>query len=489
MVGEQLAREPALAALGLALDELLAKQLSLARLRDLYLLRPPIVGGEPGDVAGGLVAQPLEHRDGRAAILGVVPLDRPQVAGVARAEIALVLEHRVSASPHLGRAHEAGELLDLLEPVAFEADAHGLADRLREIDEDVTPQQLVELGLADRVEHAEPLEHADLDVPVVVDVHRRVIAQPLVDRIDHRRYERALLVLVVRPLRPVCPFATGPGKQSEHEREIAVGTPERIALEVDRQIEPRGLGNSLEPPTLLGRLHEPGGDRVARPRRRLQLGLLVQRRERPGTDVHRRAEDRVVGQRGERRDSRGLERHGLGAPDPRDVREVVAGAPLRVAVVAEPAHLAGRAGNGDRDRRHVDEALERALRAREVGVEIARPERLAATGAELDVHVLGRDLLHVPDARAVEAQLQHVRGPRLVARELRVHGLVAEFAERRRKLDPLEEVGVASPAAQLERRLVDHRCTGLHGAARARGHVRVAARLLDLRDLDSCATS
>ena len=46
--------------------------------------------------------------------------------------------------------------------------------------------------------------------------------------------------------------------------------------------------------------------------------------------------------------------------------------------------------NGDRGRRRVDEALERALRAREVRVEIARPERLAATGAELDVHVLGQ---------------------------------------------------------------------------------------------------
>ena len=63
------------------------------------------------------------------------------------------------------------------------------------------------------------------------------------------------------------------------------------------------------------------------------------------------------------------------------------------------------------------------------------------------MHVLGSGTLHVPDARAVEAQLQHVRGPRLVARELGVHRLVAEFAERRRKLDALEEVGVASPAA------------------------------------------
>ena len=195
-----------------------------------------------------------------------------------------------------------------------------------EVDEDVTPQQLVELVLADRVQHAEPLEHADLGVPVVVDVHRRVIAQAA------RGSRRSPSPRARAPASSSCAHSAGsvhssPARESSPNMndELAVGTPERIALEVDRQIEPRGLGKSLEPPALLGRLHELGWrscplDRVAA----CSSGLLVQRRERPGPMSTGVAEDRVVGQRGERRDPRGLERHGLRAPDPRDVREVVA---------------------------------------------------------------------------------------------------------------------------------------------------------------------
>ena len=43
---------------------------------------------------------------------------------------------------------------------------------------------------------------------------------------------------------------------------------------------------------------------------------------------------------------------------------------------------------------------------------------------------------------------------------------------------------MATPAAELERRLVDDGRSGLHRGARARRHVRVAARALDRDDLE-----
>ena len=156
---------------------------------------------------------------------------------VARGEVVLVLEHCVCATSDIGGAHEARQCLDLLEAVALEADAHGLADGLVEVDEDVTPQQVIELFLADRVQHAEPLEHADLGVTVVVDVHRRVFAQSCVDRVDDGGDEPALLLLVVRPFGAVVPFVSVTGEQPEHEDQLAVGAPERIALEVDGEVE------------------------------------------------------------------------------------------------------------------------------------------------------------------------------------------------------------------------------------------------------------
>jgi hypothetical protein len=52
-----------------------------------------------------------------------------------------------------------------------------------------------------------------------------------------------------------------------------------------------------------------------------------------------------------------------------------------------------------------------ALRARALLREVPSRSRGRATRGDdqLDVHLLGRDLLHSPDARAVEAQLQRAR--------------------------------------------------------------------------------
>ena len=107
-------------------------------------------------------------------------------------------------------------------------------------------------------------------------MHRRVLAQPRKDRVDHGCHEPALLLLVVSPFRAVMPFVPGAGKQAEHENQLAVGAPERITLEVDGQIEARRLGQSLEPAALLGR-QQLGRDMPVRASHLLQPGLGVQR--------------------------------------------------------------------------------------------------------------------------------------------------------------------------------------------------------------------
>ena len=63
-------------------------------------------------------------------------------------------------------------------------DAHRLADDLVEIDEDLAPQQVVELLLARGVLAHQPLQRGGLVGGVVVDVQVRPRAQPLVDEVD-----------------------------------------------------------------------------------------------------------------------------------------------------------------------------------------------------------------------------------------------------------------------------------------------------------------
>ena len=401
---------------------------------------------------------------------------------VARGEVVLVLEHRICATSDIGGAHEARQCLDLLEAIALEADAHGLPDGLVEVDEDVTPQQVIELFLADRVQHAEPLEHADFDMPVVVDVHRVVLTQSGVDRVDDRRHEPALLLLVVRPFGAVVPFVTGTGEQPEHEDQLAVRAPERISLEVDGQIEARRLGQSLEPAALLDR-QELGRDMPVRARRLLEPSLHVQRRERPGLQIDGPREDRVLRQLRQCRHSRGLERDGLRPPDLGDVVKVVPRAPLLVADGPERAPLTGLAllatvAGGASTKR----SSERCARAKYASKSRGRSDsrgrsraRCACAQARLPARPRCPRCRSTAAGRAQGAPRcarAWCRPPR--SRTAQVGSIV----------DALEEVGMASPAAELERGLVDDRHSGLHRAARARRHVGVAARALDRGNLE-----
>ena len=74
--------------------------------------------------------EPVAQRQRRAAVLVVVACDAVELGTVARLDIPLVGEHGVGARAHVGRAPEAGEPLDLLQPVRLDADAHPLAQHV-----------------------------------------------------------------------------------------------------------------------------------------------------------------------------------------------------------------------------------------------------------------------------------------------------------------------------------------------------------------------
>jgi hypothetical protein len=126
------------------------------------------------------------------------------------------------------------------------------------------------------------------------------------------------------------------------------------------------------------------------------------------------------------------------------------------------------------------------LDAAVVGRELCHPERLALARPQHDVHPLRRRALDQLDELGVEAQLQqevrlHAPG------ELRVRHLVAEIAQRRRSLDPVQKVAVPAPARAVEQHaLVDHLGARLHrrdGFSRARARALQARLALDLHHL------
>ena len=90
---------------------------------------------------------------------------------------------RVVAGAQVGVALEE-ELLDVLEPVARVRDAQSLADDVREVDEDLAPQQIVKLLDAHVVDRSEPLQRGRLVRRVVVDVQVGVLAQAFVHKVD-----------------------------------------------------------------------------------------------------------------------------------------------------------------------------------------------------------------------------------------------------------------------------------------------------------------
>jgi hypothetical protein len=95
-------------------------------------------------------------------------------------------------------------------------------------------------------------------------------------------------------------------------------------------------------------------------------------------------------------------------------------------------------------------------------------------------------ILDALDLVGVEQQLEDVVGLG-VKRELRVVHLVGEGPERRRLVDPDEEVGEADPAVVDEARLVDDLAPGAHGRLGRGGRGRAVRLGVDAHDIAAVA--
>ena len=97
-----------------------------------------------------------------------------------------------------GRAREAVQLLDLLDRVARDAGPQRLLHDAVEVDEQLPPEPVVDLGLAHRVLAHEPAERDPLVRRVVVDVQIWKTAAALLEPVDEA-LEGGLLAVAVEP--------------------------------------------------------------------------------------------------------------------------------------------------------------------------------------------------------------------------------------------------------------------------------------------------
>ena len=154
-----------------------------------------------------LQAQPLEplaQLESRDAVVLVVRLDRlldlrRQRAGVSPCDRILDRPELPRGLPEIHLARQPIERLELLDRVAVDARSQTLTNHAIEVDEDLGAQQLIELVGAGGIPSHEPLHRGRFVGRVVIDVHRRVVAATLEDRIDES-LER--LLFFVRRQRP-----------------------------------------------------------------------------------------------------------------------------------------------------------------------------------------------------------------------------------------------------------------------------------------------
>ena len=355
---------------------------------------------------------------------------------------------RLAPAPDLGVPLEAVELLDVLDRVARDRGAQGLARDAVEVDEHLAAQEVVDLLLARRVLAHEARERGALVGRVVVDVHAREAPAPLDDVVDEL-LEGALLGLAV----------VGPEGVVARLAVLVERDPAGEVLEAARRLEP-GVAFEVEPDVARGRLRHEREAAVFLQREvvdlvlagaalvELERGLVAEPLE--GRRPHARDAGLLggLGEELERRDARLLEPLDLEARDARDEDEVVVLLPLRLAEVEEVAEAAVL----DRVRVGVAAVLDRVeeapLEAPVVGGVVAGSEGLALAEAVDDVHELGRAALDARELLGVEGELEDVRGPR-AARELRVDDLVGAVRVA------LDEVGDPTPAVVLEAGLVD----------------------------------
>ena len=233
-----------------------------------------------------------------------------------------------------------------------------------------------------------------------------------------------------------------------HVAEVRCGQPLVAALFLERQVVHAPLPGRAEVELQLGLVPEPLERLDAG-----HVGACLQ----AGTGVDARCNRTKVGQRA---DPTGSEALGVPAPEPGDEHEVVVvhePLPAEAPEVADPAVIARpricRCRRCLPSGRHRVPPSPSACEKPPTHLPVVRdvlgdPKRLAHSGPELDVHVLGHPPGDPLDLLRVEAQLQHVPGLGRPG-ELGVDRLVAPVGR------PLEEVCEPAPGAVGQIRLVD----------------------------------
>src|SRR5947209_8423901 len=136
--------------------------------------------------------------------------------------------------------------LELLQAVAFDADAKAFAHDGVEVDEAAAAQEAIKGLAASGVARAQALQRGGLVGAEVVDVKRGMRFQPRRHEVDEalargflgRRLERPILLEPEHALR-VPPRVTGQVLET-------LVADERIALEIEIDVAGRGLGQALE---------------------------------------------------------------------------------------------------------------------------------------------------------------------------------------------------------------------------------------------------
>ena len=417
------------------------------------------------------LAQPDEQLPGRLAVVPVVVADaredRRALPGVAVALLdpARVLDDRLRRGGDVARARRAIEVLDVLQRIARLADPDRLRHDAVQVDEHLRPQQRVDLLLARAVLPHEATQRSHLVAPVVEDVHRRVREVARVEPVDER-LEGSLLARSIVP--PEVPerrrtFLDHGGAEEVLEPPFE----ERVALHVEVDVH-RGRGRQERGP-LACRLGSPADELVERRdlvlRVPLQPRLSPQAAEDRGVEL-RDALDLRLRQRSQRGDARVTQTARLVRRDAGDAARVIHLFEDRVRLSLPAAVIGARVGNGALV--SVESALrfeEATLEGGEVEEVVVRPKRHLLGRAVDDEQSLRPHPLQVLEHLRVGAELEEKVRLR-VASELRVGDVVAEGAEHRRRLDAVEEVGVAGEVAVTERALIDDVVPGAHPGER-----------------------
>ncbi len=168
----------------------------------------------------------------------------------------------------------------------------------------------------------------------------------------------------------------------------------------------------------------------------------------------------VCGESGQRGDPGGLQLGHLPSRDVGHAEEAVGLLPARLAARGPPADRAFDAGGRARWPGTDDEALQPVPQAAGIGVVVVQTHGHGLTRSDHYPCVGRRHALHLRQEIRVDSELQDVHRHDL-ALELSVGYLVAEGAQGRGPLDPVQEVRAATPdgctaEAPVEGALVDH---------------------------------